>query len=240
MFAGTYNFRDIGGYVGLSGRAVQSGRLYRSDALARLTEADRPTFESLGIRTVIDLRRPSELDVLGRCPAWNGLTWHNIAPDHPEWFPEEYSHAEGVARFLARRYAELADQGSAGIVKVIGLIAESENAPAVVHCLAGKDRTGVVIALVLGLLGVSDQDIATDYARTGEAAIHVVAELRNEPAEEIARRQPYSLHTPAEAMLLFLDGVRARHGSAETYLVDAGLGYDQIDSLRGHLLTSAR
>jgi hypothetical protein len=236
MFTSTYNFRDIGGYVGLNGRAVQHGRLYRSDALGRLREVDRPTFEALGVRTVIDLRRANELEHLGRVPDWNGLTWHNIAPDHPEWKPEEYSHAEGVPGFLARRYAELAAQGSAGIVKVIGVIAEAQNAPTVVHCLAGKDRTGVVIGLTLSLLGVNDTDIAADYARTGETAVQVVSAVYGGSPDEIGRRQPYSLHTPAEAMLLFLDGVRTRYGSVESYLAGAGLSYAQIDSLRDHLL----
>src|SRR5690349_2967709 len=125
-FVSAFNFRDTGGYLGLDGRAVRHGRLFRSDALGRLDEADRPLFESLGIRTVIDLRRPTEVSAQGRAPEWPGFAWHNIAPDHPEWHPGEFDPDEGVARFLARRYLEIATQGVAGIVKVIGVIAEPD------------------------------------------------------------------------------------------------------------------
>lgn len=237
-FESAFNFRDAGGYLGLDGRAVRRGRLYRSDALGRLGELDRPLFESLGIRTVIDLRRPTEVESQGRAPEWPGYTWHNIAPDHPEWHPHEYRADEGVARFLARRYMEIATQGVAGIVKVIGLIAEPENSPVVVHCLAGKDRTGVVIALVLSLLGVGEAQIAADYALTADAALRVLVHLRNEEPEVIARAQPYSLHTPADAMRIFLRDLREQYGSVEAYLVDAGLTYDQIAALRDNLLES--
>ena len=235
-FASAFNFRDAGGYLGLDGRAVRHGRLYRSDALGRLGEIDRPLFESLGIRTVIDLRRPAEVESQGRVPEWSGFTWHNIAPDHPEWHPSEYHSDEGVARFLARRYLEIATQGVAGIVKVIGVIAEPQNSPVVVHCLAGKDRTGVVIAIVLSLLGVEPKEIAADYALTNDTAIRVLAYLRQEEPEAIAQAQPYSLHTPAEAMEIFLQELADRYGSIEAYLVGAGLTYDQIADLRDNLL----
>ena len=71
-FSQVFNFRDVGGYRGLDGRPVRWRRLFRSDALSNLTEADREPFRRLGVRTVIDLRRTSELTVQGRIPAWRG------------------------------------------------------------------------------------------------------------------------------------------------------------------------
>ena len=77
-FSATYNFRDVGGYAGLDGRTVRWRRLFRSDALHRLGEADAEAFEALGVRTVIDLRRPFEIEKYGRIAARHGLDYRNL------------------------------------------------------------------------------------------------------------------------------------------------------------------
>jgi protein tyrosine/serine phosphatase len=93
VFTAVFNFRDLGGHAGLDGLKVPTGRLFRSDTLSRLADADRVAFGALGIRTVLDLRRPYEVARDGRVPAWDGLVWHNIDPDHREW-----DHADYVSR----------------------------------------------------------------------------------------------------------------------------------------------
>ncbi|GAA4676422.1 tyrosine-protein phosphatase [Phytohabitans rumicis] len=234
-FATTFNFRDVGGYAGHEGRKVRWRRLFRSDSLHRLNGADDEVFAALGVRTVIDLRRPHEVSRDGRVPAYDGLGYRHIHPEHQDWDEVPYEERLGVARYLANRYADLAEQGRAGIASAVGVIADAESAPVVVHCVAGKDRTGVVCALTLSVLGVSDADIAADYALSTAASERFTAWLRAQDRLKREVPQPY-FSSPAEAMLLFLAELRERHGSAEGYLLAAGLPKNQIEALRTHLL----
>ncbi|MFC0530111.1 tyrosine-protein phosphatase [Phytohabitans kaempferiae] len=234
-FTTTFNFRDVGGYLGLEGRAVRWRRLFRSDSLHRLDRGDADAFVALGVRTVIDLRRPREVTRDGRVPAYDGLGYRHIHPEHQDWDEIPYEEKIGVARYLANRYHDLAEQGSVGISAAVGVIADEAASPVVVHCVAGKDRTGVVCALTLSVLGVSDEDIAADYALSTAASVRFTEFLkgRQVPVHEVP--QPY-FSSPAEAMLLFLRELRERHGSAEGYLMAAGVKPEQLDNLRTHLL----
>lgn len=232
-FSGVFNFRDVGGYTGHDGRTVRWRRLFRSDSLSRLGAADKAAFAALGVRTVIDLRRPREVTRDGRVPPYDGLSYHHIHPEHRDWDEIPYEERIGVARYLANRYTDLVEQGAAGIAAAVGVIAEAESAPVVVHCVAGKDRTGVVCALTLSVLGVSDEDIATDYTLTTAGTTRW---LRSQGYLDAAPPKPYYA-SPAEAMLLFLEDLRERHGSPEGYLLAAGLTTEQIHSLRAHLLS---
>ncbi|WP_192772166.1 tyrosine-protein phosphatase [Plantactinospora soyae] len=235
-FNNLFNFRDVGGHPGLDGRPVRQRRLYRSDSLHRVDGVDREAFAALGIRTVIDLRRPSEVRRDGRVPDYPGLAYRHIHPEHAFWEESAYSEELGMARYLADRYHDLAETGAAGLVSAIEVIADADAAPTVVHCVAGKDRTGVVCALTLSLLGVADETIAEDYARSIEGSVRF--------SEWIATTLPASkpvpapfLGCPAEAMSIFLRELRDRHGSAQRYLVRAGLVQSRIDALRAHLLS---
>ncbi|MET8120685.1 tyrosine-protein phosphatase [Micromonospora sp. NPDC005189] len=231
----TFNFRDVGGYLGHDDRSVRHGRLYRSDSLHRLTEQDRDAFAAIGIRTVIDLRRPTEVERDGRVPAYQGLTYRHIHPEHDDWAGTPHEEGASLARYLADRYADLAQTGTAGLAEAVGLIADSANAPVVVHCVAGKDRTGIVCALTLAVLGVDDADIVADYALSSEASARYSAWLAttvgvvNVPAPFLA--------SPAEAMQIFLAELREGHGSVEAYLSHAGVTDEQLTALRDHLLT---
>lgn len=235
-FSAVFNFRDLGGHAGLDGRTVRWGRLYRSDSLSRLCDADREPFGALGIRTVLDLRRPYEVERDGICPQWTGATWQHVHPEHPEWDAALFDEAAGSARFLADRYHELAEIGADGLARALTVIADAEAAPTVVHCLAGKDRTGVVCALTLGMLGVSDVDIAADYALTQESSTRFQAWLAATHPRIAAQMPSFYAETPPAAMLLFLSELRERHGGIEEYAVRAGLSPDRISALRAHLL----
>lgn len=233
-FSTIFNFRDVGGLSAGDGRQVRRGRLYRSDSLHRIDDIDRAAFTSLGIRTVIDLRRPYEVERDGRVPDFPGLTWRNIHPEHAEWSERPYRPDDDLARYLADRYADLARTGTAGLAEAIGLIADSVNAPVVVHCVAGKDRTGIVCGLTLALLGVSDDDIAADYALSTEAAERFTAWFASTGHAASPGLPP--LTCPAEAMTLFLTELREGYGSVEGYLRHAGVTDAQVDALREHLL----
>ncbi|WP_341719485.1 tyrosine-protein phosphatase [Micromonospora sp. FIMYZ51] len=234
-FATTFNFRDVGGYRSRDGRTVRTGRLYRSDSLHRINDADRDVFTSLGVRTVIDLRRPTEVERDGRVPDFDGLSYRHIHPEHADWSQQPYQSGGDLARYLADRYADLARTGTAGLAQAIGLIADSANAPVVVHCVAGKDRTGIVCGLTLSALGVEDADIAADYALTAEASQRFSAWV-TATFPDAPEVPPPFLASPAETMLLFLAEIREGHGSVEGYLRHAGVTDGQLAALRTHLL----
>ena len=235
-FSATYNFRDVGGYPGLDGRTVRWRRVFRSDALHRLGEADAEAFAALGVRTVIDLRRPFEIEKYGRVAERYGLDYRNLVLNHVDW--EDVEHPDGVVheRWLADRYLNFAEDGREGILGALRLIADPANAPVIVHCLAGKDRTGTVCALALSLLGVSDEDIAADYALTTTAMARLTAYLM-EKHPEVVQGNEHKFDSPEGAMLMFLDDLRALHGSVEGYVTELGLTGDEIASMRAHLLT---
>ena len=235
-FSSTYNFRDVGGYTGLDGRTVRWRRLFRSDALHRLGEADAEAFAQLGVRTVIDLRRPFEIERYGRVAERYGLDYHNPVIEHVDW--EEIEHHEDVLheRWLADRYLNFAEDGRQGILSSLRLIADPVTAPVIVHCMAGKDRTGTVCALVLSLLGVCDQDIAADYALTTTAMARLTAYLLEKDPATVQGNE-HMFDSPEGAMLTFLDDLRALHGSVEGYVRDIGLTESEITSMRDNLLT---
>jgi protein tyrosine/serine phosphatase len=230
-----FNFRDVGGYRGAGGRTVRWGQLYRSDSLHALTDADREAFEALGIRTVLDLRRPAEVERDGRVPDWDGVRWHHLYLRHREWTSSPYERGTDLARYLADRYRDMAEEGGSGLAEAMGVLADAAAAPVVVHCVAGKDRTGVVCALTLSLLGVPDEDIAADYALSSpNLQRHLALLLAENPGH--FNPDAFPLDTPAEAMRLFLVELRAEHGSIERYATSAGLPPHRIGDLRDHLL----
>jgi len=237
-FSATYNFRDVGGYAATDGRTVRWRRLFRSDALHRLGEADAEAFADLGVRTVIDLRRPFEIEKYGRVADRYGLDYHNLVIKHVDW--EEVEHPDGVdeERWLADRYLNFAEDGREGILGSLRVIADPANAPVIVHCMAGKDRTGTVCALTLSLLGVSDEDIAGDYALTTTAMAPLTRYLLEKHPEAVQGNE-HMFDSPEGAMTIFLADLRALHGSVENYVREIGLTPPEIAALRAHLLTPA-
>jgi protein-tyrosine phosphatase len=237
-FSRVFNFRDVGGLPAMEGRIVRWRRLFRSDSLHGLCADDRDAFTALGVRTVLDLRRPYEVERDGRVPEWDGISWRHIHPDHREWSETPFEEGGDLSRYLADRYLDLSEEGAPELAKAVELIADREAAPVVVHCVAGKDRTGVVCALTLALLGVPDMDIAADYALSTAGYERYNSWLREEFPDRKAPA-PRWYRSPTEAMLFFLPELRKRHGSVRDYLIGAGLAPERIEALRAHLLTPA-
>ena len=236
-FGSNYNFRDVGGYRGRDGRTVRWRELFRADSLHRLAGEDWEAFAALGIRTVIDLRRTFEVEQHGRVPEAEGLAYVNPVLEHVDWndvpHPPEMVHE----RWLADRYLNFTEDGRVGLAAALSVIADPAAAPVVVHCMAGKDRTGVVCALALSLLGVSDDDIATDYALTEVSMASLTAYLREHNPAAIEGND-HLFDSPREAMLLFLADLRDRHGSVQSFVREIGISGEQVIAMRGHLLTT--
>jgi protein-tyrosine phosphatase len=217
QFAKLLNFRDAGAIAG------RPGLLFRSDALSNLVD------EGFRVHTVIDLRRPEEISAYGRAPEWACEAWHNVTLTEAADAPE-YDEAQGVVGYLVYRYLEMADLGAADLVRVYTILADAETGPAVVHCAGGRDRTGIVIALLLDLLGVADDVIAADYhhsERFTERWLEIQREAGNDPP-----LPPFLRHTPPAIILTFLARLRERHGSVQAYLVASGLAPQAIEALR--------
>ena len=236
-FSTTFNFRDVGGYTGLDGRTVRWPRLFRSDSLHRLDQADEAAFRELGVRSVIDLRRPHEITRDGRVPEHFGLEYHHIHPEHPEWEDTPFE-GSGLtnARWMADRYRDMVTTGAEGWGRALSVIAEDSAAPVVVHCVAGKDRTGIVIALTLGLLGVADDDIIADYSLSTEASERFSAYVKSTWAGTGAYPTPFFGSHP-DTIAAFLSELREWYGSVEDYARHAGVSPAAVTAMRAHLLS---
>jgi protein tyrosine/serine phosphatase len=236
-FEACFNFRDIGGYETAAGRYVRWGAVFRSGSLHRLTAADRETAARLGLRTVIDLRSATELRREGRFHGSDEVAFHHL-PLEDESATKEDGTPEPRELSLGETYVEIAVTGRHAVANVLRVVAEDPH-PVVIHCFAGKDRTGVIAALILSSLGVSDAMISADYQLSEHALAPAVAWAEaNDPewATLMSTLPPHVLRASPSSMPVFLDTLRARYGSIDDYLVHAGLDRRHLDLLRTRLL----
>ncbi|WP_371616329.1 tyrosine-protein phosphatase [Streptomyces sp. NBC_00454] len=235
-FERLHNFRDLGGYRTSEGATVAWGALYRADSLGKLDGADWDRFLGLGIRTVIDLRYPWEADAKGRIPEPERFTYANLSIEHRPYDQAEIDPDLDPWRFLADRFAEVAEDGVEEIRAAIELIAEGPG-PAVFHCTSGKDRTGLIAALVLTLLGVDEEQVLADFALTELATARLTADWHTANPGRTMRWPSYG-RAPAEILRLTLADLTARHGSVEAYLTQCvGITAATKAALRARLLT---
>jgi protein-tyrosine phosphatase len=226
---GLRNLRDLGGLPTADGRRIRAGVLFRSEAPPRLTPTGRRQLAALGIRTVIDLRDPGECAVAATSfppemtrvgieipqaadPAGNNLLDRVLSGELTE-----YSAAD-----LGRLYVDYLEQRAAQFGRAVALIGQVERLPALVHCTAGKDRTGLVVALTLASVGVPVEEIVADYEITSQCRAYRLVELAPRFAEVGVRAEAVaSLFTaPAAALHRALDHVDRMYGSVVDYLRD--------------------
>jgi protein-tyrosine phosphatase len=245
---GCFNARDLGGLVTTEGRRVRPGVVYRADGLHRLPAPEIERLAEAGIRTVVDLRTHDELEAAPSVALGDRdepIEVRHLPVIDKVW-PRELFGPEiddDPVGFLVARYVEMLDEGATAIAEVFALLADPARRPLAFHCSAGKDRTGVVAALVLGLVGVGDDDIAEDYAHSAEAMAELIDWIRtNRPqAATSMDEQPKAyLSCPADAMHGFLDALRQRHGDVASYLGSIGVPAATIAAVRDAVLEPAR
>ncbi len=236
---GVHNFRDLGGYVLGDGRTIGWGRLFRADGLYRLSDSDLDLLDAIGIRTVIDLRSGPEIEQYGTFPferypvAFHALsiidaTWHDA---HVPTFDES---EQGEVDFLTWAYRDMLAVGGDRFAQAIHQLAVPAAAPAVFHCAAGKDRTGVLAALVLGGLGVHRDVIVADYGltRAGMERMRTWVESNHpDMAARMNETPSFMLAAHPQAMANTLDELVAEHGSIRNYLATIGVGEAILDAL---------
>jgi len=222
VFVGCFNFRDLGGHLAGVGTRVPARRLFRSDYIAEAWKrrGDAPT--RLGLKTVIDLRSRSELR---HAPfVTRAAVGLHLPLDNPQrgMTPEDWRNPHSVAE----RYLELLLNGADSVAEILAVLTDPASYPVGIHCSGGKDRTGIIAALLLALLGVSDDDIVADYVLSGFGAARLVIALHQrflDRPEIVSRYVPALLSTHPANIGCFLDGLRAKFGSVEGYVSEIGM-----------------
>lgn len=234
---GVYNVRDLGGYPGADGRRVRSGVLFRASSLHRLT--DEEAWREFGAVSVIDLRYQTEVDAFP-LPSFIEDAMH--VPVLPETWRSGREHARrdgDAAEHLAWVYEVMLELGQDTVRSILEQLAEPDALPAVFFCMAGKDRTGFVAAVLLSLLGVSDDDIADDFALSGDEVVALVEWLRTREDFEnhpMMNQSEELLRAPRGAMELFLARVTSEFGSLHDWVLTLDLPGHTVETLRAHLL----
>jgi len=235
QLGGLYNVRDLGGYPGLGGRRVRTGMLYRSSSLHRLVDED--AWREFGARCVVDLRHQRERSAFP-LPAF-------IADDtHASLLPESWSVGEAARSgtpddFLTSVFHSILELGRDSLREILHELASPDAYPAVFFCMAGKDRTGVLAAVVLAILGVSESDIIDDFQLSGEEVVALVAYLRTREnfEDHPMMNQPEPLlRAPRTAMARFLAEVDVRYGGLSGYVRSLDVDHDTFRTLQELLL----
>ncbi len=235
-----FNVRDLGGYATTDGRALAWRRFYRAGSPSRMSEPDIERARALDVTTILDLRRDDEAQRDEMDAATTLGVTHRRLPVLPVQEPFDVVAVAGIS---AERYLTYLEVGAEAFRAAFEMLGDPASYPVVVHCSAGKDRTGVVSAMVLELLDVPRATIEADYAMTNLERERAVAywQVRGGWFTQATPAQvDYALSVPPEAISGFLDGLRERYGGAETYLRGAGVSADAIEGLRLVLLSGDR
>jgi protein-tyrosine phosphatase len=235
---GCVNARELGGYPAADGHQTRWGAVVRSDSPAALTGAGRAALAAYGVRAIVDLRLETELADAPNPfaePGDHGIVYTNVSFIDPTAAPPD------AVTTLADDYLEMLDRYRRPVAEAVTAVAQAPPGVVLVHCAAGKDRTGLVAALLLGLVGVPAETVAADYALTGEALRPVIeAWLDSDPDERADREAMLARYAPtAEVMLEVLARLDDRYGGVEPYLLEAGVAQADLDRLRDRLLAPA-
>ena len=245
--AGAVNFRDMGGFKTADGKRVCWGKLFRSGSLGSLTSADYEYIERIGIKLVCDLRSSGEIAVEpDKLPA-------SIEYVHASIFTDSDSvrrlrallvDPRALSLLMLEMYThQMIDQNARPIGDILRRLSNSENLPALIHCTAGKDRTGITAAVLLSVLGVPDVVITADYSLSN----HYFETIRQLVQNALPQRLAMFGITIDDMQVLLtanpvvlqdaLNYLRQRYGSVEVYLRDAaGVDDSVIERLKTNLL----
>ena len=256
---GTTNTRDIGGYLTDDLRAVRYGQIIRSEKLSRLTPEDFRKLEEIGLKTVIDLRSPQENE---HAPTvWQGDNppeFHHfpIGDAENDWFRAQRKlfrkrfNQEKALEHMVEGYRVIADESTGSYEQLMDVVLDESNWPILIHCNAGKDRTGIAVALIMEAIGVDREVIMEDYLLTNEVGrTNKKAELMAKQSKRDASLRSMRRATPAAAWVpivgvhqdmleAFYASVEEEYGSIDAYLEALGVNREARDELIASL-TSA-
>ena len=232
---GCLNFRDLGGYRAGDGRTVRWRRLFRSDAIHPMTSEDAEyVFNELGVTTIVDLRNSSEIHRDGRQPTATPATRYHNAAFLEQLGTVPFDPSEDPSERLAGMYHWILQNSGHLIAGAFDTLAEADSLPAVFHCTAGKDRSGILAAVILGALGMDDKVILEDCALTNKRLDQLFLRLRAIPGSEQRPIQAFAARP--RAMQQLLSEIRGNYANAVGYLQAHGVAETTVDRLRGSLL----
>jgi protein tyrosine/serine phosphatase len=248
---GVHNFRDFGKYKTKSGAVVRDKMLFRSGQLSGLSDAGQKDFSELQIKTVVDLRRlnernlqPNRIDpnicqIAGKSEIDDGVS----LPPHLQYLKDEDITAQKTHKFMLETYRRLPFEEIH-----IDLFRKSFNALLIpnnqilIHCAAGKDRTGILCALILSILEVHEDDIMDDYLLTNK--VHNLDELVERYAESISKRLDKKIDVESMRPLSIVkdeylhntyDEIKRNYGTIMNFLHSIGISSENISTIRNHL-----
>ncbi len=238
---GCLNVRDLGGLPTEDGRITQPGRIVRADNVRRLTDEGWRSLRDHGVTRIIDLRLPEELAEDPRREADVDVVHVSVLGDS---FDAEYiavldaylDSVDDVADHYAWSYVDFLERFRERFGQALAAVADADGA-VVVHCMGGKDRTGLVAALLLRLVDVPLEVIGADYAVSAvnlePRNVEWLASMPDEPARS---RVVKLSQTPAAGMVRAITEIEARYGDVASYLRAAGLSDEQIGRLEERLV----
>jgi protein-tyrosine phosphatase len=238
---GCFNVRDAGGWRTADGQWMRTGALYRADDPIRITETGRRAIEDLGLEAVVDLRQLTQTE---RSPGFAdpAITYHVpiveyiIDTDNPPRL-EQPDDIEAL-------YQDMVQRGGTQLVRAVKAVASHiEDGPVLVHCAAGKDRTGILVALIQAAIGVPLESIVEEYALSDEPTRARRRELVANPMADdppVARSPEFLWTAPAETMGLFAGRAIDTYGSLGAWPLGLGVPEDAVTRLKAGLLRACR
>lgn len=238
---GCFNVRDLGGLETASGRRTRYGAVIRADNVRRLSEAGWQAALDYGVRRVIDLRfageSPGEDDAHAAVDVIAISLFGRHDPEAAKAFDERLLTTDDIGAVFAAGYIRTLERAPQRVAEAVAAVADADDEHGVlIHCFAGKDRTGIVTALLLDAVDVHDDDIAADYAAShanlGAVFDPWVAQAPDDDQRETRLRSALSPADTMEAVLAWLDDA----GGAKSYLTDAGVTKEQLERLERRLV----
>ena len=252
---GAVNVRDLGGYATSDGGSIRWKTLLRADNVGSLPPSSQAALIEYGVRTVIDLRRDSQLQASPNVFAGSPEVAFYHRPMIGDETPEELAASSDLARSWLERiesmennterktaaYCIRLDTRQPQIGQTLSTLAAPRTLPALFHCVGGQDRTGIIAALLLGIAGVPVETIVEDYALTayyrwrGSLAERGVREPHDGASPESFDAEGYRPFKEAalpQVMLGTLQHLEDRYGGVERYVLDTGVTLGEVETLR--------
>jgi protein-tyrosine phosphatase len=241
-FESIANFRDLGGYHTSDGKTVTWRRIFRSGQLHEMTQNDfKQLGDSLGLAAVIDLRSTFEIERQGiGLLSGSDIKYHNIS-----FISDGGNRTANEIRYkgltdMSGLYLNLMRQKDFGkrLVEALEIISATENQPLVFHCSAGKDRTAILAAILLGVLGVKSQDIIEDFCLSAPYSEVLKKRMEGDPrwAKDAKALPDFFWKVSPDSMALFLSALNKEHGSIRGYLEAQGAESSLVFRLERALL----
>ena len=243
VWDGCLNVRDLGGLPTAGGGETRYGAVVRADSVSQLSDAGWRALVDYGIRTVLDLRGdhereddpPADLPVeVVHVPFMeaNEAEWEEIG----EELESATAAAPDVAASTREAYLIFLERFKPNVAAAVRAVANAPEGGVVVHCVGGKDRTGLLSAFLLHLAGVADEEIASDYALSEERLRHRhEAWFEAADSEEELERLRRIAQTPAASMVGVFAELERRYGSVEAFLLDAGVTEGELAAVWARL-----